>query len=123
MTFYLLRGNDEFVCEDLNVNMHNANACRILALLGYKRMTGVTVLPGLGSLPIAESGSTTAEDFEGRVLVALAIEPADEGRDWTQDDRMATGSRRAGRTEELLAELRRLAEAGKGTPGAVVCWA
>ena len=53
--------------EELEVNMSNSNAATVAATLGID-------LNELGWC-----GSMAAEDFLGRVLVALAISPADEG--------------------------------------------
>ncbi|MFJ4879885.1 hypothetical protein ACIP93_32425 [Streptomyces sp. NPDC088745] len=81
---------------DEPVNMANANAARVLDVLGY----------GYDEL----CGDAEAEDFLGRVLVALAVAPADAGRPATVDGNVIDCGRPAGYTQTRLEELRELAE-------------
>lgn len=100
--------------EELSVNMSNSNAARVCGSLGID----LDKLGWCGSMP--------AEDFLGRVLVALAIEPADEG---VPSHRLLPGDsagifgtvqeggpafiecgRREGYTQERLGQLRELAD-------------
>lgn len=98
------------VRNDLSVNMHDASAARLLSTLGLS----------------VDDEPVTPDDFLGRVLTGVALEPADEGMPGFTEGRWSTGGRHAGRTEELLGELRRLAEEGRkmsaeGHP-MLVCW-
>jgi hypothetical protein len=85
------------------------------------------VLDALGLDPVDMSGALPADDFLGRVLMAEAVAPHDEGLP-SYDDTQATGptwiecGRREGYLQERLAELRELAEAAKNE-GAEVSWA
>ncbi|MFJ6354803.1 hypothetical protein ACIQKB_35770 [Streptomyces sp. NPDC092046] len=76
------------------VNMANANAARVLGVLGYGEL----------------AGDAEAEDFLGRVLVALALTPEDAGRPATAEGRFVDCGRREGYVQERLEELRELAE-------------
>ncbi|MEV7581562.1 hypothetical protein [Streptomyces erythrochromogenes] len=80
------------------VNMANANAARVLGVLGYDELAGD-----------AEAG-----DFLGRVLVALALVPVDAGRPATAEGRFVVCGRRAGYIQERLEELHELAEGACG---------
>jgi hypothetical protein len=89
---------------DLNVS--NANAMHLLGLLGLPSEPDEC-----GSL----GGSTTAEDFLGRVLIAQAVSPADAGVPVTTEvgqggATMIDMGRRAGYSEDRLTELRELAD-------------
>ncbi|MFD3539671.1 hypothetical protein ACFWUQ_09235 [Streptomyces sp. NPDC058662] len=79
---------------DEPVNMANANAVRVLDVLGYDELYG----------------DADAEDFLGRVLVALAVAPADAGRPATVDGNFIDCGRPPGYTQTRLEELRELAE-------------
>lgn len=100
--------------EDLAVNMSNSNAAQVCRTLGID-------LEEWGWC-----GSMSAQDFLGRVLVALAIEPADAGIPAHQllpgDSAGIFGTvaeggptfiecgRREGYTQERLSQLRELAD-------------
>jgi hypothetical protein len=62
-----LAGGDEV--DEVGVNLANTNAARILEVLGFHDDVAAGDLVG-GML---------APEFLGRVLMALAVEPADEG--------------------------------------------
>lgn len=100
--------------DELAVNMSNSNAAQVCRTLGID----LEQWGWCGNLP--------AEDFLGRVLVALAIEPADEG---VPSHRLLPGDsagifgtvqeggpafiecgRREGYTQERLGQLRELAD-------------
>jgi hypothetical protein len=85
--------------DDMDVNMSNANARHLLDALGLDTDD--------------LTGHVPAETFEGAVLLALAINPADEG---IPAHELVPGrpnvidcGRRPGYTEERLGELRTLA--------------
>jgi hypothetical protein len=90
--------------EDLDVNMSNSNAAMVVESLGF-------TLGGDGDW----AGEMDAEVFLGRVLLALAISPADEGMPSYEHDRipgmarMIEGARRPGYLQERLEQLRELA--------------
>jgi hypothetical protein len=105
-TFHAAFGADVLMdvpaAEDLSINMSNTNAHRISATLGID-------LEAEGW-----AGSLSAEDFLGRVLLALAIEPADEG---IPSHEVPTGGvrwvecgRPAGYAQERLTQLHALAQ-------------
>ncbi|MFE6274111.1 hypothetical protein ACFVQ9_35580 [Streptomyces goshikiensis] len=77
------------------INLSNSNARRILDALG------------LDSENL--SGSVTAEDFLGRCLIALALEPADAGIPPVQDGNAIDCGRPAGYLQTRLTELHTLA--------------
>ena len=99
--------------EELEVNMSNSNAATVAATLGID-------LDAEGWC-----GSVPAEDFLGRVLVALAVSPADEGMPSFQlapgdsagvfgtvregGPVFIQGARRPGYLQERLAQLHELA--------------
>lgn len=111
------------------VNIGQVNAARILPMLGYEvHETGETFF-GVPTHDDDMYGEADAQEFLGRVLMALAIEPADEGTDThelpREDDRgphVHQCGRRAGYTEEKLSALHTLAQwcAERGRP---VVWA
>jgi hypothetical protein len=115
INFYLITPDDEFVREDLSVNMANANAFRMLETLGYRNPD--------------YCGELTPVDLLGRVLTALGLEPLDEGRPWTEERSeggatMIDCGRRPGYIQDRLRDLQDLAEAGCGYPeGTMVVWA
>ena len=87
--------------EELEVNMSNSNAAVVCGSLGID----LEEWGWCGGLP--------AEDFLGRVLVALAIQPSDEG---IPSHEVPTGGarwiecgRRPGYIQERLAQLHELA--------------
>lgn len=100
--------------EHLAVNMSNGNAALVCATLGID-------LDAEGWC-----GSLSAADFLGRVLLALAIAPADEGMPSYElapgdsagifgtvrqgGPRFIQGARPEGYTQQRLAQLRELAE-------------
>jgi hypothetical protein len=90
--------------EDLEVNMSNSNAARVCSTLG---------------IDLDEEGwcgSMSADDFLGRVLIALAIEPADEGVPSHELPRepgkvlWIEAGRAPGYNQERLTQLRELAD-------------
>jgi hypothetical protein len=86
---------------DNEVNLSNANAVGVLRLLGITPENTENFWNG-GSLP--------AEDFLGRVLIALAVNPADAGVPATQEGNFIDAGRREGYFDERLGELRDIAE-------------
>lgn len=109
VTFYGYIAQTETIIESGDVNMANANAAFVLDSLG---------------LPTDDlSGGLPADDFLGRVLMALAIAPEDEGRPGYQvAERLFDCGRRPGYLQDQLGALRELAE--QCTPlGAEVAWA
>jgi hypothetical protein len=84
---------------DMDVNVSNANARHLLDALGFDTED--------------LTGSAPAEMFEGAVLLALAINPADEGIPAHElvpgRSNLIDCGRRAGYTDERLAQLRTLA--------------
>jgi hypothetical protein len=98
----------DFVHGDLDVNISNANARRVLESLGFTDEAASAEL----------SGATSAEDFLGRVLLALAIEPEDPGVPITQYQDapwLIDCGRRVGYLQAVLDNLRDLAEAAVAT--------
>jgi len=87
--------------EEVEVNMSNGNAVDVSAALGI-------------DLEPDWCGSMPAEDFLGRVLVALAIAPADEGMPSYEHAgpgaRMIQGARPAGYLQDRLGQLHQLAD-------------
>jgi hypothetical protein len=88
------------------VNVSNTNAMHLLGLLGFPSQADED-----GSL----CGSTTAEDFLGRVLLAQAINPSDAGVPVTTEvgrggATMVRMGRRAGYSDDRLTSLRELAD-------------
>ncbi|AXN53284.1 hypothetical protein PBI_THONKO_12 [Mycobacterium phage Thonko] len=87
---------------DLDVNMSNRNAALVADALGID-------LDADGWC-----GSATADDFMGRVVMALALAPSDEGMPSYEHvgpgARMVEGARRPGYLQERLRELHELAE-------------
>ena len=88
--------------EDLEINVSSANAVVLCDALGIN---------------LAEEGwcgSLPAEDFLGRVLVALAVQPSDEGIPThevpTGGVRWIECGRRPGYIQDRLAQLHELAE-------------
>jgi hypothetical protein len=88
--------------EELEINMSNSNAAVVCAALGID----LDAEGWCGSLP--------AEDFLGRVLVALAIQPSDEGIPVhelpTGGVRWVECGRRPGYIQERLGQLHELAQ-------------
>lgn len=88
------------------VNVSNTNAMHLLGLLGFPSQSDED-----GSL----CGSTTAEDFLGRVLLAQAVNPSDAGVPVTETVGQGGAvliamGRRVGYSDDRLAELRDLAD-------------
>jgi len=98
--------------DDLDVNMCNRNAAQVCDALGF-------------SLDPDWCGEMEAKDFQGRVLLALAISPADEGMPSYEHAgpgaRMIEGARRPGYLQERLGQLHELAEWAIAND-AVVSW-
>jgi hypothetical protein len=85
---------DEITDEPAPVNVCNNNGAQLLAALGY----------------VDDEGSDDAEGFLGRVLLALAIMPTDEGMPvYAIASNIIDCGRPAGYLEARLAELRQLA--------------
>jgi hypothetical protein len=98
--FRLYRGSEQLTDLDTLVDMSDSNAGRVLDALGY----------GTGAMDHFDG----AEPFLGRVLIALGLEPADEGVPAHQDGpRWTEGGRRPGYLQERLEDLRALAERGR----------
>jgi len=105
----------------LDVNMANGNARHILSVLGLlpETVSGTTRNPFLED---DVSGDTTAEDFKGRVLLAMAVSPTDEGTPQvehpTSGARLIDTGRSPVYTERILAALLTLADAAieRGAP-------
>lgn len=89
-----------FMEEDLMViNMHVGGAAKVLAALGL-RPDGEEML-----------GECTAQDFLGRVLVALAVEPEDAGMpSYESSPNWFECARPEGYVQRHLENLRKLAE-------------
>lgn len=92
-----------FSPEELDVNMSNSNAARVCRSLGLD----LNELGWCGDLP--------AEDFLGRILVALAVEPSDAGVPATVDAAPGRATfidcgRPEGYVQERLGHLRELAD-------------
>ncbi|MFE7485137.1 hypothetical protein [Streptomyces sp. NPDC057552] len=94
------------------VNLSERNASLLTDLLGFTapETTGAPRPPRLDDGPAGDAGQLPAVDFLGRVLVALALAPEDEGLDGYWDGRHHLGDRRAGYLQLRLAELRDLAQ-------------
>ncbi|WP_331752765.1 hypothetical protein OG440_38400 (plasmid) [Streptomyces sp. NBC_00637] len=111
------------------VNVSNINATRLLPLLGLSHQaddtvgeltaSGVLEAPGEQDgesqgtvIPICvvdASGQLPAEQFLGRVLLALALTPDDTGTDGYEQGRTYYGGRPAGYLQRRLLELHDLA--------------
>lgn len=100
VTFHPELEETRSVDEDSGVNLSNMNAGMILDLLGLRT-------PDL-------TGACSATDFRGRILLAQALTPADEGRVAVAHDNFIDCGRRAGYTEDVLARLTVLAERCQG---------
>ncbi|MFI8932373.1 hypothetical protein ACIG3E_32500 [Streptomyces sp. NPDC053474] len=92
-----------------SVNLANTNARRVLDVLGLADEHGDL------------AGGAAAEDFLGRCLVALALEPADAGVPAVQEGRVIDCGRPAGYLQDRLAELHDLA-AWCAAQGRAVSW-
>jgi hypothetical protein len=99
------------------INLANGNARKMLEVLG------VDVDDDL-------CGEVSADDFLGRILVALALSPVDEGMPAYkisggvgsgEGAEFWQGARPAGYTQEVLGRLREVAEFAK-SKGWGVCW-
>lgn len=94
--------------------LHEANAERALEVLGLR--TGTPACPQQADADLQDgaeheaSGQMDAEEFLGRVLVAVALAPADSGADGYWSGRWFHGGRHAGDLQQRLGELRLLAE-------------
>lgn len=67
-------------------------------------------------------GELPADDFAGRVLMALALTPTDEGVPAYGDGRWMECGRRPGYLQDVLGRLHALAEAA-GAHDLTICWA
>lgn len=98
--------------SELDVNLSNSNAAMVAATLGI-------------SMDPDWSGEMEARDFQGRVLMALAISPADEGMPAYDvpgsGARMIEAGRRPGYLQERLGQLHQLAQWAVDH-GALVWW-
>lgn len=106
----------QFVADELAVNMANANAAHVLDVLGF----GEDVRAG------DLCGTVSGEDFLGRVLMALAVSPADAGIPAHEDHTAGgmlwiEGGRPEGYTQERLGQLRELAEDARDR-GCSITW-
>jgi hypothetical protein len=120
---------DEITDGPGEINLNQANAKRVLCALGY--VTGAelaadedapTVL-GIRFTGLDMYGQDAAESFLGRVLLALAVSPADEGMPAHEVAHNVTeGGRGAGYLQRVLADLHELA-AYCATQGTDVAWA
>ena len=97
---------------DNEVNFSNQNAVGVLALLGVTPENTEEFWNG---------GTLSAEDFLGRVLIALAVNPADAGVPPTQEGNFIDAGRREGYFDERLGQLRDLAERALAGGGSI-CW-
>jgi hypothetical protein len=108
---------EQFLAEDLDVNMANANARVVLDALGFAEDVAA------GDL----CGTVPAQDFLGRVLTGFGLAPTDPGRPVTENTgqhgaRFIDCGRAPGYVQDRLVQLQELAEAAVGTPGAVISW-
>lgn len=107
------------------VNVHNLTAVRLLDLLGLPRFAEPAAEHSASPTPEPDTaregmaievvvldayGQMPAEEFLGRVLLALALTPRDCGTDGYWSGRSHRGGRAPGRLQQLLAELHALAE-------------
>jgi hypothetical protein len=100
----------EFEADELSVNMANANAAHVLSALG------------LDTMDLA--GGEPAETFLGRVLMALAVAPADAGvpAHTVGSERFIDCGRSVGYLQERLSQLHELALSAK-EHGCEISWA
>ncbi|MGR7000812.1 hypothetical protein ACU686_26630 [Yinghuangia aomiensis] len=118
---FAIEGDEE---TGLAVDVHNANAARLLDALGLADAeTGEfgTALTPDPLQPPDMCGTADPDDFLGRVLVALACAPEDEGRPALSDGRNHYGSRAPGYLQTRLAELHALAAEARAR-GRRVTW-
>lgn len=109
------------------VSVHNSNARLLLDALGYPTSRDGSPFSDPFEPFDHATGDADADDFAGRVLTALALTPTDEGRPavgsvGANGARWVDGGRRPGRIQELLGELRDLAETAR-THGLAISWA
>lgn len=100
---------------DMNVHMSNTNAIRVLELLGYNSENSDMY-----------TGSCDAEDFAGRVMLALALTPEDAGVPATttvlsNGPTVIDGGRSAGYLQHRLEQLSELAALAR-THNAPISW-
>lgn len=99
--------------SELDVNMSNSNAATIAATLGIDLDAG------------GWAGEMEARDFQGRILLALAIEPSDEGVPAHElpgpGARWIECGRRPGYVQERLGQLHELAQWAVDH-GALIWW-
>lgn len=94
---------DEFLYEELDVNVANANACTLLDVLGYADNVAAGDLCGIAN----------GEDFLGRVLMAQAVRLADAGIpvcSLPSEGMRLLAAGRPGYVQDRLADLRTLAQ-------------
>jgi hypothetical protein len=107
-----------------HVNLHNANAVRLLELLGlqcvedrpadaeaFDSEPAGSVEPSALAVPLLSVdayGQMDAHAFLGRVLIAEALTPADAGTEGTWHGRHFTGGRSAGHLQRRFHDLREL---------------
>ena len=101
MDMYVLRLEDNASPE---VNVSNRNAKHVLSVLGFGEVA-----------PDALYGGVSASDMLGRILMAEAVNPSDEGTATTVDGGEGTATvvdcgRHEGYTEDFLASLRSVVE-------------
>lgn len=110
------------------VNVSNSNAGHLFRVLGLASNDPLasTNEDTRQFEDLFDGGSVDAEDLLGRVLVADAISPADEGTATVEERaaggaRLVTCGRRPGYTQERLGALREIAE-WAASRGRSVCW-
>ena len=108
---------DQWVADELSVNMANANAAVVLDALGFAEDVAA------GDL----CGSVPAQDFLGRVLTGFGLAPTDPGRPATEDigehgARFIDCGRAPGYVQDRLGQLQALAEAAVADPQVVITW-
>lgn len=107
------------------VELHSANAVRLLELLGLA-FTADQPAVGFGTgalqvLAVDAYGQLDPQAFLGRVLLAEALTPADAGAEPLLEGRHYRGGRSAGHLQYRLRELRDLA-AWCSARGRLVAW-
>lgn len=108
-----------------DLSLANTNALRVLRALGYapettpadvaSAPTGADPDGGIGDALVMladayQSGSDTAEQFLGHVLMAEALAPADPGMPSTQHGNVIDCGTEAGYVQHMLPQLREVGE-------------
>ncbi|WP_328973604.1 hypothetical protein [Streptomyces sp. NBC_00239] len=106
------------------VNIGARNSVRLAHLLGFEAPEPAGTLAALSAAEragdttsavaeapaVGDGGQMPAEEFLGRVLIALALTPEDAGVEGYWDGRWFTGGRSAGHLQMRLLELHALAQ-------------